>query len=153
MLGPQTHVLFLLPLRLCCGWVLFSAGFGKIASGWLTQPHLMQKIEAWLQAGRTYHFYVPLLHKLLPHALWVGIAVALVQIVAGAALLAGLFSRLAAALGLLVMVNYLLAAGEGLSANPGAPLAAALLSLTLCGSGRALGLDAALRGRVSPWLS
>lgn len=152
MLGPQTHLLFLLPLRLCCGWVLGTAGFGKVASGWLTHPLLAPRIEDWLTAGRTYRFFVPALHHLLHHAQLASTTVALVELGAGAALLLGLFSRWAAFCGFVVMVGYLLAAGDGLGQNPSAPLCAALLSLTLCSSGRALGLDAALSGRISSWL-
>lgn len=153
MFGPQTNLLFLLPLRVTCGWVLATAGFGKIASGWLTQPHFAAQLGEWLNTGHTYRFFVPALHRLLPHAQAAGIAVAGLQLLCGAALFCGLFSRLSALGGLLLTVSYLLAAGEGLSANPGAPLGAALLTLTLCGSGRALGLDAALQGRVASWLS
>ncbi len=153
MLGLQTHLWFLLPLRVCCGWVLLTAGFGKAESGWLTHPHLGARIEAWLQAGRTYHFYVPVLHRALPHAQALSIATCATELLGGAALLCGLFSRWAALCGFLLMANYMLAAGEGLGANPSAPLCAALLTLALAGSGRVLGLDAALQGRVSPWLS
>ncbi len=152
MLGPQTHLLFLLPLRLCCGLSLCTAGFGKVASGWLTHPLLSARIEDWLTAGRTYRFFVPALHHVLHHAQLASTAVAVTEMVAGAALLLGLFSRWAAFFGFLVMTGYLLAQGDGLGQGATAPLCAGLLSLTLCGSGRALGLDAALSGRVSSWL-
>lgn len=148
MLGAQTNLLFLLPLRLCCGWVLASAGFGKIASGWLTHALLRARIDEWLQAGRTYHFYVPVLHRIVPHAQLASAGVALAELVAGAALCLGLFSRGAAFLGFFLYANYLLAAGEGLGHNPAGPLCAALLTLTLAGAGRVLGVDAALAGRL-----
>jgi uncharacterized membrane protein YphA (DoxX/SURF4 family) len=152
MLGAQTSLLFLLPLRLCCGLSLLSSGFGKVASGWLTHPHLAARLEDWLHAGRAVRFYVPVLHEVLRHAQLASTAVALCELLAGAALFFGLFSRWAAFLGLLVWGNYLLASGD-LLGNPGAPLCASLLTLTLCGSGRVLGLDAALAGRVPAWLS
>lgn len=152
MLGHQTSLVFLVPLRICCGWVLLTAGFGKIESGWLTSPALSSRIQGWLDAGQAYHFYLPVLHRLLPHARVASPVVALTELAVGAALLLGLFSRWSAFFGLLLMANYFLAAGHGLGANPSAPLCAALLTLTLAGSGRALGLDAALLDRAPRWL-
>jgi uncharacterized membrane protein YphA (DoxX/SURF4 family) len=151
----HTHLLFLLPLRICCGWVLCTAGFGKVESGWLTHPHLITRIEEWLHAGRTYRFYVPVLHRIMTmdHPQILSIALCSLELLAGAALLCGLFSRWAAFCGFTLTLNLMLASGDGLGANPTAPLCAALLTLTLAGSGRVLGLDAALQGRVSPWLS
>src|SRR4051794_18533995 len=128
--GQYGRLLWLLPLRLSCGWYLATAGFGKVETGWLTQPLFLKKVEAALQAGTAYHFYVPVLHQALHHGRAASMAVALVELCAGAALFAGLLSRGAALLGFLLTANYLLLGGDA-GHSPLLPISAGLLALTL----------------------
>ncbi|MCS6912405.1 MAG: DoxX family membrane protein [Myxococcales bacterium] len=145
MFDLHARLVWLLPLRLCCGWFLAISGFGKVESGWLTQPLVLGKVEAALQAGTAYRFYIPVLHQALHHGQAVSIAVALLELCAGAALLVGLVSRGAALVGFVLIANQLLLLGDA-SSSPLLPLGAALLALLACPSGRVLGLDALLWG-------
>lgn len=153
----RTPLLCLLPLRLACGWFLAAAGLSKVLSGWLHSPLLAVRLGEWLHAGRTPALISPLLTPLLVHmqhhAQTYSVLMASSELLCGAALLVGLFSRYAAIGGLLLTLLPLLAAGEQLGPSAELVVCASFASLSLVGSGRALGLDGLLRGRVPPWLS
>lgn len=142
----HARLLWLLPLRLSCGWYMATSGFGKVESGWLTQPLLLKKVEAALEAGTAYRFFVPVLHQALHHGRAASMAVALLELCAGAALFCGLLSRGAAALGLLLTLAYLLMGGDA-GHSPLLPLSAGLLALACSPTGKVLGLDAVLGAR------
>lgn len=153
----RTPLLCFLPLRLACGYLLAAAGLGKVLSGWLRSPLLAVRIGEWLQAGHMPRLIAPVLERLLlhmqHHAQSYSILIASAELLCGAALLVGLFSRYAAMGGFLLTLLPLLAAGEQLGPSPDVVACAAFASLSLVGSGRALGLDGLLRGRVPGWLS
>jgi thiosulfate dehydrogenase [quinone] large subunit len=152
-MGELTRVSFLLPMRLFCGWVLLSAGLSKLLGGWLSGPQLANNVAGWLRDGKPYSIYAPFLRGVvLPHAHFFAQLVSFGELLAGAALLAGLFSRAAAAGGLLLVGNFMLAKGDGFAANGTAPMVIMMLTMMLTGPGRTLGLDATLRGRIPRWL-
>jgi thiosulfate dehydrogenase [quinone] large subunit len=151
---PQTHVVFLLPLRLFAGWVFLMEALGKLTSGWVQNGKLAAVASGWLHEGKPYSFYTPFLRDVvLPRVHTFSLLVVGGELCVGAALLAGLFSRWAAAGGLLLTLNYMLARGDGVGPNATAPFVAICLTLMLVSTGRALGLDAALRGKIPGWLS
>jgi thiosulfate dehydrogenase (quinone) large subunit len=153
-MGELTRIAFLLPLRLFCGWTLLNTGLKKLADGWLSRPELANTIEGWLREGKPYGLYAPFLRGVvLPHAHVFAILVSCGELLVGAALLAGLFSRFAAAAGLLLTLNFMLGHGDGIGANNTAPWVFMMLTLMLTSPGRTLGLDAALRGKVPRWLA
>jgi thiosulfate dehydrogenase [quinone] large subunit len=147
-------VVTVLPLRLFAGWVFLMEALSKLSTGWVQGGKLATLVGGWLQSGKSYGFYAPFLRTVvLPHASLFGWLVAGGELLVGAALLAGLFARWAALGGLVLTLNYLLARGDGAGANPTAPFVAICLTLLWAHPGRALGLDAALRGKVPDWLS
>jgi thiosulfate dehydrogenase [quinone] large subunit len=153
-MNDRTRVICLLPLRLFCGWTFLNAGIGKLSGGWLGGPQLADAVAGWLREGRAYHFYAPWLRMVvLPNALLFAYLVSFGELLVGAALLAGLFTRFAAVGGLVLVGNFLLARGDSLGANNTAPFVIMMLTIALTGPGRALGLDAALRGRLPRWMS
>jgi thiosulfate dehydrogenase [quinone] large subunit len=153
-MGEQTRVSYLLLMRLFCGWVFLNAGLSKIASGWLTQPELAKVITGWLHDGKPYSFYAAFLRSVvLPHAMTFAATVAIGEVCVGAALLAGLFTRVAAAGGVMLVGNFLLGRGDGFGANNTMPILIMCVTMILTSPGRALGLDAALRGKLPRWLS
>jgi thiosulfate dehydrogenase (quinone) large subunit len=84
---------------------------------------------------------------LLPHTDLVAPLVASVHLVLAVALVLGLGTRLAAALAMLLLLNYMAAAGTQVySPGPIAVLAALALTVSLCDAGRVWGLD----GRRTP---
>jgi thiosulfate dehydrogenase [quinone] large subunit len=144
----------LLPIRLFAGWVLLRAGLVKLANGWLDHPHLADALEPWLREGRPYAAFAPFLrHVVMPHGQTWSTVVACSELLIGAALLAGLFTRAAALGGLLISLAFLLARGDGIEANPTAPMVAMTATLLFSHSGRVLGLDAALADRLPRWLT
>jgi thiosulfate dehydrogenase (quinone) large subunit len=153
-MGEQTRIAFLLPLRLFCGWVFLNTGVHKLSGGWLGDGELSEILGEWLRDGKPYAFYVPFLRDVvLPHAHLFSCLVAIGELLVGAALLAGLFTRLAAFVGLVMVGNFLLGHGDGLAANGTAPMAVMMLTMMATAPGRTLGLDAALRGRLPTWLA
>jgi uncharacterized membrane protein YphA (DoxX/SURF4 family) len=157
----RTPLLYLLPLRLSCGYLLASSGLSKVLSGWLRSPLLGARLSEWLRPGHPPHvlpgLLEPLLRHMQYHAQAYSIAVSVTELLCGAALFVGLFSRYAALGGLLATLLPLIGAAEPgliqLRPSPELVVCASLLSLSLCGSGRSVGLDGLLRGRVPPWLS
>ena len=120
----------------------------------MTQPELTHVVDGWLRDGKPYSLYAPFLRAVvLPHAMVFSALVSLGELCVGAALLAGLFTRVAAGAGILLVGNFLLARGDGISANSTAPILVMCITMMLTSPGRTLGLDAALRGKLPRWLS
>lgn len=148
------RIAYLLPLRLFAGWVFLMEALGKLTSGWIPGGKLAVIVGGWLREGKPYSFYAPFLRDVvLPNAHGFSVTVVGGEMLVGSALLAGLFSRWAALGGLLLSLNYMLGRGDGIGPNPTAPFVAICLTLMLTQPGRALGIDAALRGKVPQWLS
>lgn len=146
--------LALLPVRIFVGWVFLRASLVKLTGGWLAGHKLGPIIEGWLADGRPYGFYAPFLRNVvLPSEHTFGALVTCGELVVGATLLAGLFTRVGALVGVALATSFLLGRGDGAEANATAPFIAMTLTLLMGHSGRALGLDAALADRVPPWLT
>jgi thiosulfate dehydrogenase [quinone] large subunit len=146
--------LALLPIRLFCGWVFLRAALAKIAGGWLERPVLVQVLDTWIREGRPYGFFASFLKStVIPHERVFSWLVAGGELLVGAALLAGLFTRFTAACGLLLTLSYMLGRGDGAEVNSTAPFVVRTLALMFTHSGRTLGLDAALAHRVPRWLT
>ena len=144
-----------LPLRLFVGGVFLHASLRKHADGWLTNTHMLTTtLQGWLDSGKAYTVYAPFLRGVvLPHVAQFSFAVAIGELLTGAALLAGLFTRVAAFGALLLSTSFLLGKGDPIDANSTAPIIAMSLALMMSHSGRVLGLDAALADRVPSWLT
>lgn len=148
-----TRLLYLVPLRLFCGWVFLHAGLGKLMGGWLTGSQLHDTVGGWVQQNKPYAFYAPFLHDyVLPHARLFSYLVSFGELLVGAALLVGLFTRWAALAGMLLVGSFFLGRGDDLGINNTAPFLIMVLTLALTHPGRVLGLDAALqhRSRATP---
>lgn len=157
----------MLGLRLVMGYVIFSAGLGKLAEGGWTNP------GAWTAEGYLVHgiaeanplrgmflFFAEMLWLIDPLVMWT-------QILIGLALLTGTFVRLAAFGGALQMLLFWVGAWEG-GLMAGLPVANGyvidssfvyaliLFGLGAWGAGRLLGLDAKLESTAivqnNPWL-
>src|SRR5215510_8474947 len=107
-MGPRAQAVALLLVRITSGIYLFFVGLGKIS--WLvnTAP-FASALSAWLsQSNSLTRWYLervqpgaPLFARLLP----------LAEIVTGFALIAGFWTRLAAAVGFVILFNVQFAAG------------------------------------------
>ncbi|MFO0573747.1 MAG: hypothetical protein U1A78_07115 [Polyangia bacterium] len=150
--SERSPTLALLPLRLAAGYELLLLGLGHTAAGWLTQPQLGTHAASWRIAGRGLSALAPLLGHVAAHGQAYSRLVCVAELLTGAALVLGLFSRVMALVPLLGIVFLRLVAGEALSDGPLLLLGAALGSLAWAGAGRVLGLDGFLRERLPGWL-
>jgi thiosulfate dehydrogenase [quinone] large subunit len=149
----QIWIAAVLPLRLVTGWMFLMESLGKLMNHWLDEPKLAGILEGWIRDGKPYGVYLPFLRGVvLPHAHLFSWLVVVGEMAVGAALLAGLLARPAAAAGALLVLNYMLGRGDGLAPNPTAPMLFILITLFLTRPGRTLGLDGALRGKLPQWL-
>ena len=154
MMREQTYLVFLLPLRLLTGWFLFQDGLGRLLGRYVEKQKLVSDLEGWLRDGRTYGFARGFFaDTVLGHPQPFAWLLVIGLLVSGAALLLGLFTRVFAVVGLIVFGALMLARGDSFIAGTSGPLFAMTLSLALAGGGRALGLDAGLRGKVPGWLA
>lgn len=138
-------------LRIQLGIVLLVAGIPKLEGSFT--PRLLEFLQN-VALERGHPFYQEFVRAVvLPHA---GVFAALVawgEVLAGAALVIGAATRLAAAAALLLMVNYLFAKGAWFwtpSSNDAA-YAAISLALLIGAAGRTLGVDEFLAKRWPRW--
>lgn len=127
--------------RLYVGYAFLRAGIGKVQAGepWVTN------MAQWLERGLASSpgFYQAFLKgTVLPHKEVFAALVAWGELLVGAALLIGLFTRFAALAALAMNANYLLAQGAPwLGANVNAAFLFLDLVVLLGAAGRAFGLD------------
>jgi thiosulfate dehydrogenase [quinone] large subunit len=142
-----------LPARLYTGYFLLKYGLAKFTGGF-GGTELHETLTKWA-SGPAYHFYVPFLETVaIPHAALFARLVTLGEIAVGALLLAGCATRLAALGGLFLCLNFAFASGAPVLSTE-QPVVFALLLVTIyaTAAGRALGLDALLKGRLPSWVA
>lgn len=129
----------LLIVRLCMGVFFLFEGLGKLA--WLTDATILSgRLAGWMgaaPAGSATHWY--LAHVAVPGAVVFARAVPLGELAAGLALLAGVWTRLAALLAFLMVLNFHVASGalfsyQFLTNGYGLPVLGATLGLALGGA-------------------
>jgi uncharacterized membrane protein YphA (DoxX/SURF4 family) len=128
----------LVVLRLALGVFMLFEGLGKL--NWLFESGpLLEQLRSWLpEAWAANRWY--LLHIAIPWAAVFARLVALGETACGVALLAGAYTRLAAALGFLMVLNFHFASGalfqyRFLTNGYGLPVLGSLLALAI-GGGR-----------------
>jgi len=152
--GSHVRLLTLVPLRLFAGWALLRSGLSMLSAHWLTEPKLTEEVGGWLERGAPFAWFAPFLkNTVLTHASLFSYLVVWGEILVGACLLVGLFTRPAALFGTAMAVSFVLAQGELPSATPAWAFVAICFTLLVAAPGRVLGVDQALRGRVPRWLS
>ncbi len=129
-------------LRIFFGYYFLFDGLGKLTSGF-TRPGALEKLLLPWANDRAFQWYKPFLKSVaIPHHQLFAQLVTWGMILAGLALLFGLFTRLAALGGILLTLNFFLAKGGG---SPGTTsdqgFMAGLVVVFLARSGRSFGLD------------
>jgi uncharacterized membrane protein YphA (DoxX/SURF4 family) len=140
--------------RVYVGVIFVAAGVGQLAGssewtkpgqGWPAALHA--QIAEW--APHSAAWYRPLeVHAFLPHAGLLAAVLAWVHLGLGVALIAGIWTRLVAAIAIVLLANYTAAQGYVLYGAGDAPAYLALLVAVWLGrAGRTWGLDALLARR------
>jgi thiosulfate dehydrogenase [quinone] large subunit len=143
----------LFPLRILCGVILLIEGWGKLRGGWLHGSALLGMLDGWIDAGKPYHFFLPVVQAARAHPKIFGALVTAGELVIGASMLAGLLTRITAFLGAVMLFSIAFGSGQGLAPPGNALLMGAMFVLfMLAPPGRVLGLDASLRNRLPRWM-
>jgi len=144
----------LLPLRLLVAAILLLEGYQKFMGGWLHGDALLRTTQSWLDAGRPYHFFLPVLKSAHAHPKIFGFLITLGELTVGLSMLLGVATRLGAFLGLLLLGSIAAASGQTL-APPGNALVMVgiMLTFVLAPPGRVLGFDQSLRNRLPRWMT
>lgn len=140
-----------LPARLYTGYFFLKYGLGKFTGDW-GGAQLHETLGRWA-AGAAYDFYLPFLRSVaMPYSSLFAPLVTFGEILVGALLLLGCAGRLAALGGMFLCLNFLFASGVPiLSVEQPVVFLVLLLTVYLTAAGRALGLDALLKGRLPRW--
>jgi uncharacterized membrane protein YphA (DoxX/SURF4 family) len=146
-LRERTYLWYLSVLRIYVGYYLFFQGIGKFQRNFPKGDWIGRQIGD-IASLDLYPWYKTLLRSyVVPHSELFGYLVMIGEIAVGVCLLLGLFTRLSAFVGLVMLINYYL--GPGM-ARGGYMLAhqqfyiVALAVFVLAGPGRTLGLDGLL---------
>lgn len=138
--------------RVYMGIAFLSAASNKIFSWWASWPQNMSHFLT-SKLTDTYAFYRPFLTGVvLPNVAVIAPTIAVTEVAVGIALLLGAGTRVAAVVGLLLIVNYMLALGE-IPWQPGQDQAffVGLVVVLITNAGRAFGIDELLaRSRGVP---
>ena len=143
-------LVYLLPLRLFVGASFLFAGEFKISQGaWGADyaPNLEEFVTGNLDSA--YSFYRPFLEStVLPNAETFAVLTGWGEMLFGLSVFLGLFTRLGAAIGIFVVLNFTFAVGRGIWL-PGMDAAYiwALFTLLIGGAGRVWGVDQILRDK------
>jgi len=152
-MNERVPLAVLLPLRFLSAAILLLEGYQKMTGEWFHGGALMRTTEAWLDAHRAYHFFLPMLQSAHNHPKIFGSLITLGELAGGLCRLFGAATRLASVLGLLLLGSITAASGQGL-APPGNALLMAMIMLTfvIAPPGRVLGVDSALRTKLPRWM-
>ncbi|MGE5849897.1 MAG: DoxX family protein [Candidatus Methylomirabilota bacterium] len=134
--------------RLYVGYWFLLTGIGKIKRGFLSDGALLPQLERFA-AGTPHAWYKAWLESIvIPHEHLFAALVALGETLAGAALLLGILTRVAAGTGIFMVGNFLFAKGWS---TPGAShdkdFIILLLVVLIGGAGKHWGIDGWLRRR------
>jgi thiosulfate dehydrogenase [quinone] large subunit len=153
-MGERIPLGVLVPLRILCGLILILEGWGKLQHGWLHGIALLDTLDGWVEAGKTYRFFLPVVQTARTHPKIFGTLVTMGELSIGLSMLLGVLTRLGAFLGVLLLFSFALGAGQGLAPPGNALLMGALFVVfVVAPPGRVLGLDASFRSRFPRWMA
>ena len=152
-MNERVPLAYLVPLRVLCGLILIIEGWGKLQGGWLHGTPLLATLSRWVDAGKPYHFFLPVVETARRHPKIFGALVTGGELSIGASLLLGLLARLGAVLGAVLLFSFAFGAGQGLAPPGNALLMGALCLLFIVAPpGRVLGIDTRLQTRLPRWM-
>jgi thiosulfate dehydrogenase [quinone] large subunit len=152
-MNERVPLAYLVPLRLFWGIILVLEGWSKLQGDWLHGAPLLRTLDGWLDAHKTYAFFMPAINTAHAHPKIFGTLVTAGELVIGGALVLGLMTRLASFLGAVMLFSFAFGAGQG-PVPPGNALlmGAVFLLFIVAPPGRVLGFDQFLRMRLPRWM-
>ena len=110
-------------------------------------------LDGWVEANKTYAFFVPVVRSARNHPKIFGALITLGELSIGLSMLLGLLTRLFAFLGVFMLFSFAFGAGQGLAPPGNALLMGAIFVVfVLAPPGRVLGVDAVWRARFPRWM-
>jgi len=144
---------YIFPLRILCGVILLLEGWGKLQGDWLHGTPLASSLGNWMGADKPYGFFLPVVKLAFAHPKIFGALVTIGEVAIGLSLLAGVLTRIGAALGALRLFSCAFGNVQGLVPPGNALLMGAICVLfVLAPPGRFLGIDTVLQGRLPRWM-
>lgn len=152
-MNERVPLAWLLPLRFLVAAMLLVEGYQKLTGGWLHGDALHTITGKWLEAHRPFAFFLPFVTTAQAHPKIFGFLITMGELFVGACLAFGIITRLASAVGVLLLGSIAAASGQGLAPPGNAVLMGAILAtFVLAPPGRVLGVDARLNGRLPRWM-
>ena len=152
-MNERSPLAFIVPLRILIGVILVLEGYSKFSGGWLHGEALHKTLSGWLDAGKTYAFFVPVIEMARNHPKIFGALITVGELVVGLSMVLGLLTRLSSFFGMLMMFSIAFGSGQKLVPPGNALLMGAILfTFMLMAPGRTLGLDQLLRARLPRWM-
>ena len=152
-MNERLPLAYLVPLRVLFGLILVAEGWGKLQGGWLHGTPLQATLDGWVSAGKPYRFFMPVIDTARAHPKIFGALTTMGELAIGVSMLAGVVTRIGAALGALMLWSFAFGAGQGLVPPGNAVVMGAVCVLfVFAPPGRVLGIDAKLRGRLPRWM-
>jgi uncharacterized membrane protein YphA (DoxX/SURF4 family) len=153
-MNERVSLAILVPLRLLVAGILLLEGYQKATGGWFHGDALLRTTQSWLDAHRAYGFFLPMLQSAHHHPKIFGALITLGELSVGLCMLLGVVTRLAAAVGLVLLGSIAAASGQGFAPPGNALLMAAIMfTFVLAPPGRVMGLDVSLRARLPRWMA
>ena len=144
---------YIFPLRILCGVILLLEGWSKLQGDWLHGTPLATSLGNWMAADKPYGFFLPVVKLAFAHPKIFGALVTIGEVAIGLSLVAGVLTRIGAALGALMLFSFAFGNGQGLVPPGNALLMGAICVLfVLAPPGRFLGIDSVLQGRLPRWM-
>ncbi|HEV3030124.1 MAG TPA: DoxX family protein [Polyangia bacterium] len=152
-MNERIPLAYLVPLRLFCGLILVLEGWSKFQGDWLHGTPILHTLDGWMDAHKTYAFFLPVIKTARAHPKIFGTLVTAGELVIGTSMVLGLLTRLSAFLGAAMLFAFAFGAGQG-PVPPGNALlmGAIFLLFVVAPPGRVLGFDQALRERLPRWM-
>jgi uncharacterized membrane protein YphA (DoxX/SURF4 family) len=144
---------YIFPLRILCGVILLLEGWSKLQGDWLHGTPLASSLGNWMAADKPYAFFLPVVKLAFAHPKIFGALVTIGEVAIGLSLLAGVLTRIGAALGALMLFSFAFGNGQGLVPPGNALLMGAIcVVFVMAPPGRFLGVDSVLQGRLPRWM-
>lgn len=142
-LKELSYLSYLAFLRITLGLFFFQAGWGKLASGFISKNMLLTIFNEWVQHVQYPWYKNFLLEYAMPHCMIFSYLVTYGEIMVGLALIFGLMIRGTALVAMFMSLNYELASGwrPGAGAIVNKIFLACELVVLLSAAGRSFGID------------